>query len=102
MSDGMGVTLRTGVESHGGLVTVTMLALKALMEANPIALYEFVELCRDRNHRLFGNTADILSGRNLIEGDGQPHDATREIVLAAAEGDGMDLTLQSPLVEVPT
>lgn len=91
-----GVTLRTGEQHHEGLVRVTMLSLSELMKSNPIAFYEFVELCRDSEHRLFGNTKEVLEGLHLLEGDGQPHDATREIALAATEGDGLELTLRDP------
>jgi hypothetical protein len=75
------------------LEVVTLMSLEMLMEENPIAFYELVQLCRDKNHSLFGNTYDKLLGLSLIQGNGQPHQSTREIVLAHTEGEGLDLTL---------
>ena len=91
------VTLRTGEEVPTSLVNVLMLSLKTLAEQNPIALYELVEISRDPKHKLFGNTGGILRDLNLIEADGKPHDMTRLIVLAAAEGEGLELKLVSPV-----
>lgn len=62
--------------------------------------YELVQLCRDRNHKLFGNTGEQLHNWGLIERHGdsfQVHDATRDIVLSASEGDGLEMTLGNPI-----
>jgi hypothetical protein len=97
------VILRTGEEVPTPLVSVVMLSLKTLAEQNPIALYELVEISRDPQHKLFGNTGDVLRKFNLIEADGQPHDATRLIVLAAVEreeGDGLTATKDEETLEL--
>lgn len=91
------VMLRTGEEVPTPLVSAVMFSLKTLFEQNAIALYELVEISRNPKHKLFGNTGDVLRKFNLIEADGQPHEATRLIVLAAAESEGLGLKLVSPV-----
>ena len=91
------VMLRTGEEVPTQIVNIVMLSLKTLAKQNPIAFYELVAISRNPRHKLFGNAGEVLRGLNLIEADGQPHDATRLIVLAAAEGNGFELKLVSPV-----
>ena len=95
------VTLDTGQEHPTPLVTATMMNLRSLMEDHPIAAYELVELCRDPTHRLFGNTGDVLRERGLLEGDGQPHQAVKEIVLASVAGKDASLTFANPVRRGP-
>jgi hypothetical protein len=73
------------------LETATLMSVEMLMYSNPIAFYELVQLSRDRNHSLFGNTYDVLLDLGLVQGNGQPHDAIRQIVLAHTRGDGPEL-----------
>ncbi len=89
--------LRTGEEVPTPLVGTVMLALETLIEKNPIAFYELVQISRNPKHKLFGNTGDILSNLALIDANGQPCDATRLIVLAATEGEGLALKLVQPI-----
>lgn len=96
------VTLKTGVELPEAIVATGMLSLEHLIHSNPIAFFELVAVCRDLNHQIFGNAGDVLSGLALLELDGRPHDAIRDIVLAATEGEGLGLRLGSPLAVPPT
>jgi hypothetical protein len=94
------VMLRTGKEAPDILVNTTMLALRTLCAEQPIAFYELVMCCRDREHVIFGDAADKMLG--LLEGTdaaghGLVHDAVRDIVLAAVDGEDFNMTLQSPL-----
>jgi hypothetical protein len=91
--------LRTGTEVPDGLTAPTMLSLEKLWEENPVALYELVQLARDSSHVLFGGTGGVLRKLALIEPDGELHGVTRDIVLAATEGNGFDLCLRSPYAE---
>lgn len=94
------VMLRNGYEHVESLVTVTMMSLRTLMQEHPIEFYELVALCRDSEHKLFGNTTLILRDLSLIEGEGFPasvHDAIREITLAATEGELLELRIVDPL-----
>lgn len=69
------------------VISATMLSLGQLMEQNPIAFYELVSWCLDRNHELFGNTAEILYGKGLL------HDVVRDVVAVAVTGDDLDMAL---------
>lgn len=95
------VTLRTGDSVPAVLVKPTCMSLQALRERQPIAFYELVEACRDRNHVLFGNAGKVLQETALIEGtsdDGTARISTavRAIVLASA-GDTEEMTVTWPL-----
>jgi hypothetical protein len=90
------VTLRTGGEVPGPVVLTVCLALENLMDTHPVALYEAVEMARDRAHVPFGNTGGALRGIGLLQHDGAMHDVTRDVILACADGDGFDLRLVSP------
>ncbi len=79
------------------LVNVTMMSLRDLMQKNPIAFYELVMKCRNHNHKFFGNAGDVLKGLSLVETGGSIHDSIRNIVLSAAKGDGLDMSLGSPV-----
>ena len=89
--------LRTGEEVPTPLVGAVVLVLETLVEKNPIAFYELVQISRNPKHKLLGNTGDILRDLALIEANGQPCDATRLIVLAATEGEGLALKLVQPI-----
>lgn len=78
------------------LIASTMIALRKLLADQPIAFYELVMLCRDRNHVLFGNSSDKIRSLGLLESNGQPHDAVREITLAAVTGEGFNMVLGDP------
>jgi hypothetical protein len=90
------VFLKNGAEEAEVLVRVVMLSLGNLMEQNPIVFYELVQLCKNREHKLFGNTGEILEKLRLVE-NGEIHDSIRNVVLSAVEGDGLNIRLTSPL-----
>lgn len=91
------IRLRNGSELQSGLVSVTLLTLRRLMEERPIDFYELVMKCRDPKHELWDDK--ILKQWSLIEPDGQPHQCTREIVLAAVVGDEMEMRIINPIAE---
>jgi hypothetical protein len=78
------------------VANVIYLSLQSLSKQNPIALYELAMKARDNNHRLFGNTGEVLKELALLDSDGSIHDLTRDVVLSAIEGEGLDLKLVSP------
>lgn len=96
------VILKNGDEVPNVLVATTMLSLRSLLDDNPIAFYELVMSCRDRDHPLWGNTPVVLSACSLIQtsdstGRATIHDAVRSIVLSAANGGGLDMSLGEPV-----
>lgn len=90
------VQLANGVIEPDVLVEVTMFSLRGLLTSNPIAFYEFVTKCRDEKHTLWGNTEEVLMSSGLVQRPGEIHDSIKNIVLSAAKGDGLKMTLGSP------
>lgn len=91
------VQLNNGDEVPRSLVNVTMMALETLFTTAPIEFFELREICRDPKHRCFGRTGETLRSRCLLEGNGQPHDAVRSIVLSAVEGEMLEMRLRWPI-----
>lgn len=52
-----------------------------LARKNPEALREFLELCRDRTHRLSSEHFEVLHGFRIVEDNGTVHEIVREIAL---------------------
>jgi hypothetical protein len=95
------VQLKNGSEELDTLVTVTMVSLESLLQSAPIVFYELVVLCRDSNHQLFGNAGERLEELGLVTLDGtgqaQVHGSIRNVVLSAVTGDGLEMSLGSPI-----
>lgn len=89
--------LRNGAEEAEPLVKVTMLSLQRLFQEKPIVAYELRELCKNPQHQLFGNAGNDLKALNLVQEDGRIHDSIRNIVLSAFEGEGLGMTMISPV-----
>ena len=87
--------LNNGAEEATSEVKVVMMSLEGLISENPIAFYELAMCCRDRERVPFGSTAEKLSALALYP----VHDSIRNIVLSAVKGDGLEMTLGSPLAE---
>ncbi len=104
------VKLKNGTEEARPLVGVTMMSIRGLMgdleHGGPIALYELVEICKDRDHKPFGNTGDKLAALSLAtpiansDGRFQVHNSIKNIVLSAVEGEGMEMSVGDPVAPV--
>lgn len=81
------------------MVDVTMLSLRDLCQSNPLAFYDLAMMCRDKDYQPFGNNGELLRTANLIASDDTIHDSIRNIVLSAAEGDGLEMHIVSPIAE---
>jgi hypothetical protein len=91
------VTLKNGSVQFKPLVIGTMITLSHLLEDEPIAFLELVEVCKDREHQVFGNADQVLKRLAMMEQDGSVHSAIRDIVLCAVEGKDLDIHLVSPI-----
>lgn len=91
------VRLKNGAEEAEPLVAVTMMSLRNLLQQSPIAFYELVMLCRKPGHKLFGNADKELKALSLVDPSGHVHDSIRNIVLSATSGEGLNLSLGSPI-----
>lgn len=93
-------TLRNGSQEVKPLVLGVYRALSGLLAGNPISFHGIVALCRDPQHKPWGNTGDDLKALGLADeqdGEWHVHGAIRNIVLSAVEGEGLDMTLVNPV-----
>jgi hypothetical protein len=90
------VKLKNGSEEARVLVVATNLSIKTLMEKNPMAFYDLVEKCRNKDYKFFGDNEKILEDLSLIN-NGRPHESIRNIILSSVEGEGLEMTLTSPI-----
>jgi len=94
------VILRTGEVIPEPTVATTMVTLRSLAVDDYLAFFEFVELCRNGNHKLWDVGVERkLKSLSLIQSDGRVHRDVRAVVLAAVQGDGVHLVLVSPVGE---
>jgi hypothetical protein len=96
------LTLRNGKEVPDVVIGTTMIALRTLADADFMAFCEFVETCRDPGHVIYGDCGDKIERLGLVQsvdaaGHGKVHDAVRDIVLSAVDGEDFGLSLRSPL-----
>lgn len=101
------VKLKNGSEEFEPLVKTTMLVLEKMFEfredkpLGSLLFYELVEFCKDSNHKFFGNMGKDLEELTLLtvvsEGKYQVHGSIKNVVLSAAEGEGLDLCLVNPM-----
>lgn len=91
------VKLKNGAEEVVPLINITMVSLQSLMTSSHIALYELVEVCKDKNHKPFGNAEVILKELALMELDGTIHKSIENIVLSAIDGESFDMHLVNPV-----
>jgi hypothetical protein len=93
------VILKNGAEEAKPLVVMTMISLEKIMKERHLALYDLVMRCRDRTYQFFSDNEEYLKSLNLVDRDGSIHGSIRNIVLSAAEGDGLDMVIRSPIAE---
>jgi hypothetical protein len=72
--------LHDGSEVLQPIVVGTMMQLERLMKEFPMLVYELAMISRDRNHKLFGNNEEKLKDISLLQADGKPHNAIRDII----------------------
>ena len=88
------VKLKNGTDAHKMTVTAAMMNLQDL-QTDATAFIDFVKKCRDPSHIMKTTKATELG---LIDQYGV-HEITRNIVLSAVQGEGFDMTLESPIAE---
>lgn len=98
------ITLRTGQTTFIPLLKAVKMSFEHLFQTKVIVAYELVMLCRDPNHKLFGDCGQDLAALQLVEknppGGGRIYwvrDQVRDIVLAMVEGEGLDMQLVNPV-----
>jgi hypothetical protein len=86
--------LRTGAKVPLPLVLTTTVALRTLLREAPLAVHDAVEWARSGQPQAF--SAKRIEAFGLSQ-NGVMHDGVRDIIVASAEGDGLDLRLVNPL-----
>ncbi len=91
------VVLKNGATEVLPLVNVTMVSLNSLLGSSPMGLYELLEKCRNKDHKIFGNLGDDLIDLALLQDNGQPHGSIKNIVLSAVSGEGLGMVIGNPI-----
>lgn len=91
------VNLKNGTTEALSLVSVVMVSLESLMKTKPMAVYELNEICKDKNHKIFGSLGTDLTELSLLQANGQPHSCIKNVVLSAITGEGLNMTIGSPI-----
>ena len=97
------VRLRNGSEANSGLVASVVLNINCLLDDEalyPMAFWELVLVCQDDSYEPMAARAAELKKSGLMLPDGSIHAAIRDIVLSSVEGEGADMKLVSPVVEL--
>jgi hypothetical protein len=90
------VKLKNDSEAPESAVVTTMRNLDFLMKKNPIAFYELVQKCRNPKHDMLENTNAEVEKLALMQ-SGSIHEITKNIILSSVEGEGLGMTLKSPV-----
>lgn len=90
--------LNNGAREEKVLVACLMLSLNKLFTDSPLAFYDLVSLCRDATYDTSYTFADLRK-LNLVQPAGTVHESIKNVVLSAAKGDGLGMTLGSPVAE---
>ena len=93
------VILKNGSEEAKVAVITIMTSLRAIFDVAPMAFYDLVMKCRDNNYSYFGDNMQKLEVLSLVQNGGEVHSVIRNVVLSAVSGEGLDLTLRSPIKE---
>jgi hypothetical protein len=93
--------LRNGSQEPSALVNLTVRSLSQMMGdiQGVTALYDLHQICLGTNYRPSARQLQYLEGRGLLQANGRPHDSIKNIVLSAIEGEGLEMTLVSPLAD---
>ena len=95
--------LKNGSDEFGPAVQIVMIHLRRLLDSGMgVVLYELACLCRDPNHKPWGQTGQELETLKLVERHEDRYTVNgsiRNVVLSAVEGDGLDMSLVDPVVK---
>ena len=92
------VTLKNGAEEVTGLVNMTMGIINEMLKGLPgiLTAYELVQVCKDKDHVIFGVHGEELIKSGLMTKGNMIHQSIKNIVLSSVEGEGSDITFTDP------
>ncbi|MFA5143843.1 MAG: hypothetical protein WC522_06740 [Candidatus Omnitrophota bacterium] len=93
------VILKNGAFAYRDGINAVMVALQHLLESRPELFVELVRKARNPDHKIWGGAENEnhLKILNMLQSNGQLHDLTRNILLSAIEGEGLNMRLVSPI-----
>lgn len=93
--------LKNGSKEADALVRVLMMSLRGLWDGigGALAVYDLVEKCKNPDYEIFGSNTEKLENLRLIDSNGTIHGSIKNVVLSAVEGEGLDMTLGSPVAK---
>lgn len=95
------VLLKNGGEAPMSAVTTTMVSLEEMMTGSVptmLAVYDLAEHCKT-GAEVTGRSRELLISYGFMSQEGTVHDVTKDVILSAAQGEGMGFTLINPLVK---
>jgi hypothetical protein len=94
------VTLKNGTLYSRSLVKDVMYKITQLQTSVPngaLLLLELVTKCKNPEHRYFDGCKWKLAELGFLESDGEVIPSTRDILLSALTGEGLDIGFESPI-----
>ena len=91
------IKLKNGSTELEPLIQATMLNINTLVEKDPLAIIDLVLKARDNSYQFFGDAEATLQRMGLIQKGGRIHQSIKNIVLSAAEGEGLDISIGNPV-----
>ena len=91
------VILKNGAVETGVVVSLVMFSLRTLMTEHPMAFYDLVMKCRDREYEWFHGNEDICKANGLVEQSGGIHNSIESIILSSVSGDANGMMISSPI-----
>jgi len=95
------VKLKNGGEAPWSAIKTTMINLEVMMTGGiptMLAAVDLAEHCRE-GVEVTGRSRELLEGYGLMQSDGRVHSIVRDVVLSAAEGEGLTFGFTSPYAE---
>ena len=96
------VILKNGAVEVKSAVMIIMCAIRSLVSKEPMGFYELIEICRNPQHKPWGDIGKTLKEANLITEHNDQwlvHETIRNTALSAVEGEGLNIIFSNPIKE---
>ncbi|HUD02610.1 MAG TPA: hypothetical protein VMR46_01130 [Candidatus Paceibacterota bacterium] len=94
------LALKNGSSVPKPAVIAIMMSVNSLWEeglGGMCAVIDLVDRCKNPNHKIADDVMLQLKASRLIEPEGRIHEAVKDVVLSATEGEGVEMTIGSPV-----
>lgn len=93
------IQLRNGSHESAKFVNKIMESLRTLFDKDGVALCELVWKCESSRHHLLSPASAKLKKLGLIDERERAAESVRNVVLSAVRREGIDIWLDSPIME---